>query len=160
MRRARYVVLIALLVVLAVVALAYPIYVIRPFRSQGSLELQAALIVIRYRMVTGILCLGLSLWAARALWHGARVAARAGIAASVLTIGACVALARVNVYEIMFHPVGTPTYGGVSSSSLTSADKVLTVEIAGNARAYPVRILAYHHMVNDSLGGVPIIPTY
>jgi hypothetical protein len=28
------------------------------------------------------------------------------------------------------------------------------------ARAYPVRSLSYHHIVNDVIGGVPIAATY
>jgi hypothetical protein len=37
---------------------------------------------------------------------------------------------------------------------------VLGVERAGEARAYPIKLLAYHHQVVDTLGGEPIIVTY
>ena len=30
----------------------------------------------------------------------------------------------------------------------------------GDARAYPIREMAYHHIVNDVVGGVPIAATY
>ncbi len=39
-------------------------------------------------------------------------------------------------------------------------DMVVGVEINGEARAYPVRILNWHEIVNDTLGGVPIAVTF
>ena len=37
---------------------------------------------------------------------------------------------------------------------------VIAVKISTYARAYPIRSLSYHHLVNDSLDGVPIVATY
>ena len=39
-------------------------------------------------------------------------------------------------------------------------DMVLAVEKNGEAAAYPVRQVAYHHVVQDVVGGVPIVATY
>ena len=39
-------------------------------------------------------------------------------------------------------------------------DLVVGVEIAGDARAYPIRIIAWHEMVNDTIGGVPVSLAY
>ncbi|MBV9522125.1 MAG: DUF3179 domain-containing protein, partial [Alphaproteobacteria bacterium] len=39
-------------------------------------------------------------------------------------------------------------------------DPVFGVEIAGDARAYPLRIVNWHEMVNDVLGGVPVSLAY
>ena len=39
-------------------------------------------------------------------------------------------------------------------------DEVLSVTIGGETRAYPLRILVWHEMVNDELGGEPIVVTY
>ena len=39
-------------------------------------------------------------------------------------------------------------------------DMVLGVTIEGHTRAYPVRYLAYHHMLNDQLGVTVLLPTY
>ncbi len=44
--------------------------------------------------------------------------------------------------------------------SLTDTDMVLAVEINGEAVAYPVRLMAYHHLVHDVVGGTPIVATY
>ncbi len=37
---------------------------------------------------------------------------------------------------------------------------VLAVTHSGDAAAYPVRLLAYHHLVHDRVGGKPIVATY
>jgi hypothetical protein len=39
-------------------------------------------------------------------------------------------------------------------------EPVIGVVIAGQAKAYPLRILMWHEIVNDELGGVPISVTY
>ena len=40
------------------------------------------------------------------------------------------------------------------------AEQVLVVEVAGQARAYPVQVLTQHEIVNDTIAGVPIAVTY
>ncbi|HEV7517889.1 MAG TPA: DUF3179 domain-containing protein [Thermoanaerobaculia bacterium] len=46
------------------------------------------------------------------------------------------------------------------ASYLTAGEPVFGVEIAGDARAYPLRILDWHEMANDVVGGVPVALTY
>jgi hypothetical protein len=43
---------------------------------------------------------------------------------------------------------------------LVDSDRVAALEIAGEARAWPLRLLRWHEVVNDTLGGVPIVVTY
>jgi len=43
---------------------------------------------------------------------------------------------------------------------LDAADRVVGVSLGGESRAYPLRILNYHEVVNDTLGGVPVAVTY
>jgi hypothetical protein len=43
---------------------------------------------------------------------------------------------------------------------LKDDDRVLGLAIKGEARAYPLRILESHEMVNDVLGGRPVAPNY
>jgi hypothetical protein len=43
---------------------------------------------------------------------------------------------------------------------LEADDRVLGLAIQGEARAYPLRILEAHEMVNDVLGGQPVAPNY
>ena len=39
-------------------------------------------------------------------------------------------------------------------------DEVIGVIIDGEARAYPLRVLVWHEIVNDTVGGVPVAVTY
>lgn len=43
---------------------------------------------------------------------------------------------------------------------LREDDRIVAVEMEGEARAYPIRMLNWHEIVNDELGGVPIAVIY
>ncbi|MQA66162.1 MAG: DUF3179 domain-containing protein [Alphaproteobacteria bacterium] len=43
---------------------------------------------------------------------------------------------------------------------LSSRDPVIGLTINGESKAYPLRILTWHEIVNDTLGGVPVAVTY
>jgi len=43
---------------------------------------------------------------------------------------------------------------------LKDDDKIIGVSINGEHKAYPIKILNYHEIVNDNLGGSPIVITY
>ena len=43
---------------------------------------------------------------------------------------------------------------------LRPQDRILGVELNGEARAYPIRILNWHEVVNDRVGGLPIVVSY
>ncbi|MDP6882701.1 MAG: DUF3179 domain-containing protein [Rhodospirillales bacterium] len=45
-------------------------------------------------------------------------------------------------------------------SGLAETEPVVGVTVNGVSRAYPLRILMYHEIANDTLGGVPITVTY
>lgn len=46
------------------------------------------------------------------------------------------------------------------ASYLLDTDPVFGVSINGDARAYPLRIMGWHEMVNDVIGGVPVALAY
>lgn len=43
---------------------------------------------------------------------------------------------------------------------LLHSDRVIGVHIANDARAYPLRFLRWHEVVNDTVGGVPVVVSY
>jgi hypothetical protein len=76
--------------------------------------------------------------------------------------------ARVSIEEIL---AGGPAADGIpalfdpkrlaaSDASLDADDWVVGVAIDGIAAAYPLAILEWHELVNDSLGDVPILVSY
>ena len=69
--------------------------------------------------------------------------------------------ARQNHFEWMFNPLPDPTYAPATLVDFVDdRDMVVAVEIGGDAVAWPVRQMAYHHIVEDKVGGVPVVSTY
>jgi hypothetical protein len=60
----------------------------------------------------------------------------------------------------MFHPAERPSFSTADQAKFDGDEKVIAVNIGGAARAYPIRIISYHHIINDVLDGVPIVATY
>lgn len=56
-------------------------------------------------------------------------------------------------------PAFGPDWTGVEGRTLRPADPVVGVERDGRARAYPLRVVTVHEVVNDRLGG-PLLVTY
>jgi hypothetical protein len=58
--------------------------------------------------------------------------------------------------------INDPTFTSVKSDKqLSPTEPVMTVEIAGQKpRAYPIRYLMWHEIVNDQVGNVPIAVTF
>jgi hypothetical protein len=70
-------------------------------------------------------------------------------------------LARQNHFEWMFNPLPNPAYAKVADASFVNDnDRVLAVTIGGESVAYPIRLMGYHHLVGDTVGGTPIVATY
>ena len=69
--------------------------------------------------------------------------------------------ARQNHFEWMFNPLPDPTYAPATRVDFVDGrDMVVAVEIDGDAVAWPVRQMGYHHIVQDTVGGVPVVSTY
>ncbi len=49
---------------------------------------------------------------------------------------------------------------GEAAGWLADNEPVIALEIEGDARAYPLQILTWHEIVNDVVGGVPVIVTF
>ena len=47
-----------------------------------------------------------------------------------------------------------------TETRISGTEPVITVEINGDARAYPVRYLTWHEIANDTVGGVPVAVTF
>lgn len=62
--------------------------------------------------------------------------------------------------ESMFQPPRRLTFQPRASSTVDEGCVVIALEHNGEARAYPVRFLAYHHQVSDTVGGMPVLVTY
>jgi hypothetical protein len=58
--------------------------------------------------------------------------------------------------------IDAPRFGGVAEAmrDLAATEPVISLAIDGDARAYPLRILTWHEIVNDTVGGLPVAVTY
>ncbi len=58
--------------------------------------------------------------------------------------------------------IDSPQFVSVSDADawLEPQEPVILVEIGGDARAYPIQILTWHEIVNDTLGSVPVSVTF
>jgi len=151
--------------VAAVACVWFPIHIIRPFHPQEAKALTAALWVHDAGPLLAALCAALAV--GLTIWSWKRVSGRvrriwfriAMVCLSVVAIaGAC--LTHVNIFEKMFHPYDAPAFESADKSSVDRDDMVLGVSLGGHARAYPILMMGYHHIVNDTVGGVPIAVTY
>jgi hypothetical protein len=156
----RYLVLALVGAVVSAACLAIPVFVIRPFRPQGAQELNFAL-AVRHAgpWVSGLCALVVLLLLIR-VWKIARVGSRIVLVGLFALAAAGAVLTHVNIFEKMFHPYPSPAFTSADEVKVDPDDKVLAVRVGQDARAYPIRTMGYHHIVNDVVGGVPITVTY
>jgi hypothetical protein len=59
-------------------------------------------------------------------------------------------------------PIDDPVYETVEDAAdwLDGSSPVMVVDVDGDVRAYPLAILTWHEIVNDTVGGVPLVITY
>lgn len=60
----------------------------------------------------------------------------------------------------MFKAPVVARFADKSSNKIATDRLVVGVEINGIARAYPINLIAYHHQIEDTLGGQPVWVTY
>ncbi len=57
--------------------------------------------------------------------------------------------------------VDAPEFSPIQDAGWIGRDtEVVGVVVGGEARAYPVRMLEFHQIVNDTIGGVPVVVTF
>ena len=60
-----------------------------------------------------------------------------------------------------FVPLDNPEFiAAHEATDLGDDELVLGLDWQGKARAYPIRMLTYHHIVNDTVAGSPLLITY
>jgi hypothetical protein len=154
---------VLLLVSLAALALAlYPTYVIRPFTEQKPVALQRALwVTLHDKWILFALFLLITICALFAWRRAGRFGKLLFLAPAMGIALIAVAASWVNPYEqFLFHPFGEPRYVAIQQAGIDAKDMVIAVTLGGESRAYPIREMGYHHLVNDRLHQLPIVVTY
>jgi hypothetical protein len=153
---------LALVALLTVGIVIVPVFLIRPFSPQTPTRVAVA---YHLRSLSPLLAPMGALLAALlvvAILRRRPHWAKGALALLVfLTVGGAAWLSRQNHFEWMFAPLPSAEYARVPDVRFVDdADMVVAVEVSGDAVAYPVRQMAYHHLVNDRVGGLPVVSTY
>ncbi len=139
-----------------------PVFLLKPFSPQTARAVAMAYHLREAAPLVSLVVAGLVVFGVAAAWRRRGLWARVGLVGSLLVAGGAAWLARQNHFEWMFKPLQDPAYASsaAAASFVDPADMVIAVDLRGDAVAYPVRQMAYHHLVNDQVGGVPIVSTY
>jgi Protein of unknown function (DUF3179) len=137
-----------------------PAFIIRPFRYQAPRALLVAM-ALRQRAPLGTLLAALGCFL---LAFGMRRAVgwrrRSYLSLTLLLVTFSAVMARQNYFEWMFHPIDGAQFVAQAESKLEPKEMIMAVRLGANARAYPINQMAYHHVLNDVVSGVPIAVTY
>ncbi len=149
-----------LCVLTAIAFFFVPAFIIRPFRYQAPRALLLAMTLRHWSplvtLATGITSFVLAAW----MWKTARTGRRIVIGIALALVSFSAVMARINYFEWMFHPIVGAQFLGQTESKLDPKEMIMAVRIGNHARAYPISQMAYHHVLNDAVGGVPIAVTY
>jgi hypothetical protein len=153
------------LLVITLVALAIvvaPVWIIQPFKPQTARGVEVSYALRRWSPLVTVLTLAGALFLVAWLWRGSRRWWKKSFLAIVLIpLLAATWFARQNHFEWMFNPLANAAYAKTAEAGfIADTDIVIAVESNGEAAAYPVRQMAYHHLVQDVVGGTPIVATY
>ena len=151
--------LIILIVGLAVVIT--PIWIIQPFKPQTQRGLEWSYVFRRISpfvtVVASLAVFLMTIW----LWRATRWFLKMLLVVLLLPLLAATWMARQNHFEWLFRPHASIAYATVPEANFVGDnDMVLAVKNNGEAVAYPVRLMAYHHLVQDVVGGTPLVATY
>ena len=150
-----------LLVVVVLVVVLTPVFLIMPFKAQTSRTMEISYLMRRWSPWLTVLASLLILAIAVRLWMGGRWFGRIALVILLLPALAATWLARQNHFEWMFNPLPNPAYAKAADASFVNDDdRLLAVTINGESVAYPIRLMGYHHVVGDTVGGTPIVATY
>jgi len=137
-----------------------PAFIIRPFTHQSATGLALAM-ALRQRapwgtLAAALVCLALAI----ALWGAVNRWRKIVLSLVMLLVVFSAVMSRLNYFEWMFHPVPSAQFESASASKLDKGEMILAVRFGSDARAYPIREMAYHHVLNDVVAGLPVAVTY
>ncbi|MDX6271399.1 MAG: hypothetical protein QOD28_2622 [Acidobacteriota bacterium] len=138
-----------------------PVWTIQPFKAQTPGGVSLSYMLRSWSTVATPVALALAALLVVVLWRGTRWWMKVALVLLLVPAVAATWFARQNHFEWMFKPLAQSAYVAADKVDFVGDDEmVLAVEVNGDAVAYPVRQLAYHHVVEDTVGGLPVVSTY
>ena len=154
--------LLFLMVLIALLVVLVPVWIIQPFRPQSRRDVAASYVMRSWSPIVTIVAALIGMVLVAKLWRGSRRWWEKALLVAVLVpLFASTWFARQNHFEWMFNPLAQAAYAKTTDAGFVAdSDIVMAVESNGEAVAYPVRLMAYHHVVQDVVGGTPVVATY
>ena len=154
--------LLIIITLLALAVVVIPALLIQPFKLQTPDRLKISYALRHWSPIITLAALGAAALIAASLWKRARGWWRRPLLVLFfLPLLLAAWFARQNHFEWMFKPLPGADFVSVNDADFVAeGDMVMAVELNGDAAAYPVRQLAYHHVVQDTIGGIPALVTY
>jgi len=148
---------------LATVAVAFvPAVLIRPFSAQTP-----AMVAVAYALksVSPLVApVGATLTAMLAVLLLHERPRPLAVAATILAVAPALLagwFSHQNHFEWMFAPLADGRFTRAAEVDFVAGtDMVVAIDVAGDAVAYPVRQMAFHHLFNDEVGKLPVVSTY
>lgn len=153
---------ILLVVALAATIVIIPAWLIQPFAPQTQRDLDTSFFFRNWSPTVTLLATLLALLLATYIWiNSRRWFGKIALVGPLVIVLLFTWLARQNHFEWMFNPLASASFISAQNVDFVADNEmVLAVNINGEAVAFPVRQMAYHHVVQDVVGGMPITATY
>jgi hypothetical protein len=154
--------ILLLLIAIGLAMVLIPVWIIHPFKSQTLSGMELAYTLRRWSptvtLIDSVCVLALTIY----LWRGGlRWWRKLALVCVVLVALLAAWFARQNHFEWMFNPIAEAAFVKAGEAGFVADDdKVIAVEVNGESVAYPIRQIAYHHVIQNEVGGVPIVATY
>jgi hypothetical protein len=143
------------LVLLNLILAAAPVAILLPPIAHTPGLLAFVFLAKRVAPVVSALSAVFAIWMMTRAWRSILVVL------SFAVIAATAVFARINYVEWFFPSARGAEMAQIGSfQGIQENDMVIGVSLGGMSRAYPVRYLAFHHMLNDQLGRAALLPTY
>ena len=139
-----------------------PAWLIQPFAPQTRSDLDISYLLRSWSPTITVVAALLAMLLAAYIWRNSRRwLGKVGLILPVAVVLLFTWLARQNHFEWMFNPLTSRSFVSTSNADFVADNEmVLAVNVNGDAVAFPVRQMAYHHVVQDVVGGMPITATY
>ena len=153
-----------LLFVLVITVIGFvltPMYLIMPFKPQTPRIMAISYFMRTWSPLLSIVASLVIVTLMVRLWLGGRWWSRAILVILLLPVLGVTWLAQQNHFEWMFNPLPNPLYARIAEANFVKDnERVMAITVNGESVAYPITLMAYHHVLGDTVGGTPIVATY
>lgn len=154
-------VLLLLSLIISFLCVLLPFLWLQPFQPQTTTQVKNTFVLRNAAPWITAICVLIAFTMVWILWKRARIFGRVLYTLTLAFVLLLAWVGRQDYFEWFFNPAKHPGYTAADKVNfLSDSDMVLAVALNHDRVAYPVRLLAYHHLVNDVVGGVPIVATY